>query len=93
MKINVPMELSSFQAFKILLETLGVELRSNPPEFYIDNQGEIVCEDDDRGELYMALYHLSTKLIPNTEFRHIFEDPNKYMCQLYKLKEFEADKE
>ena len=90
MKINVPMELSPLQAFQILLETLDVELCSNPPEFHLDNQGEIVCEDDDRGELYMALYHLCTKIIPNTEFRHIFEDPNKYMCQLYKLKEFEA---
>ena len=91
MKINVPMELSSFQAFQILLETLHVELHSNPPEFYLDNQGEIVCQDDDRGELYMALYHLYTKIIPNAEFRNIFEDPNKIMCQLYKLKEIEAD--
>ena len=92
MKVNVTMELSPFQAFQMLFETLDVELPTNPPVFYIDDEGEIVCEDDDRGELYMALYHLYTKIIPNTEFRSTFEDPNKYMCQLYKLKEFKINR-
>ena len=42
-----------------------------------------VYEYDDRGELYLALYHLATKIFPNTYFRSMFEDPNSFMSGLY----------
>ena len=48
---------------------------------------------DDRGELYLALYHLATKIFPNTEFRHDFEDPNTLMSSLYKEKYESEDEE
>lgn len=87
MQVNVTMELDSLQAFDMLLQTLNVSLDDEPPKFSVNDLGEIVCDKDDRGELYLALYHLSTKLCPNTEFRHLFENPNKLMCQLYKESE------
>ena len=91
MKVNVSMDLTVSQAFQILLKTLDVELDENPPKFEVDD-GEIVCDYDDRGELYLALYHLATKIFPNTEFRHLFDNPNTLMNALYIAKESE-DKE
>lgn len=91
MTVNISMELTVEQAFEILLKTLHVELDDDPPKFEIDD-GEIVCDHDDRGELYLALYHLATKMFPNTEFRHLFDDPNALMSKLYIAKESE-DKE
>ena len=85
MIVNVSMELTDSQAFEILLNTLHVKLDDDNPKFEIDD-GEIVCEHDDRGELYLALYHLATKIFPNTEFRHLFDDPNVLMSKLYKAK-------
>lgn len=79
------------EAFKILCQTLGVKLVESPK--FVGDEGEIllVNEDgkviDDRGELYLALYHLATKICPNTEFRHNFENPNKLMCELYEEKD------
>ncbi len=93
MKVNVSMNLDEAQAFQILLETLGVRLPEDTPEFEI-NDGEIVIPDyDDRGELYLALYHLATKIFPNTEFRHDFDDPNTLMSSLYAAKEESEDEE
>lgn len=82
------MDLTTSQAFNILLKTLDVELDDIPPKFEVDN-GEIVCDCDDRGELYLALYHLATKIFPNTEFRHLFDNPNTLMNDLYIAKESE----
>jgi hypothetical protein len=83
MTVNVSMNLTEIQAFNILLKTLGVELKENIPSFEVDEFGEIVCDHDERGELYLALYHLATKICPNTEFRNLFEDPNTIMTSLY----------
>ncbi len=91
MKVNVSMDLTESQAFQILLQTLNVKLDECPPKFEVDD-GEIVCDYDDRGELYLALYHLAAKIFPNTEFRHLFDDPNTLMKDLYMSKENE-DKE
>lgn len=88
MKVNVSMDLNESQAFQILLKTLDVKLPEDPPDFEVCD-GEIVCDYDDRGELYLALYHLATKIFPNTEFRHEFDDPNTLMSYLYKAKESE----
>lgn len=83
MKVNMSMDLDESKAFQILLQTLNVKFTEDP-EFGVEN-GEIVVYDwDDRGELYLALYHLATKIFPNTEFRHDFEDPNTLMSSLYK---------
>lgn len=82
MTINVSMELTVEQAFEILLKTLHVNLDDDSPKFEIED-GEIVCDCDDRGELYLALYHLATKMFPNTEFRSLFNDPNTLMSKLY----------
>lgn len=86
MKVNVSMELTVSQAFQILLNTLGVKLEEDPPKFEV-NDGEIVCDCDDRGELYLALYHLATKIFPDTEFRHLFDNPNTLMSTLYRESE------
>ena len=91
MKMNVPMDLDETQAFQILLKTLDVKLPEDPPKFEVKD-GEIICDWDDRGELYLALYHLSTKIFPNTEFRHDFDDPNVLMSSLYKAK-YESEDE
>lgn len=88
MKVNVSMDLNESQAFNILLKTLGVTLPEDLPEFKI-RDGEIVCDYDERGELYLALYHLATKIFPNTEFRHEFYNPNTLMKDLYIAKESE----
>ena len=88
MKVNISMDLTVEQAFQILLNTLNVELDNDLPKFEIYN-GEIVCDRDDRGELYLALYHLATKIFPNTEFRHLFDNPNTLMNKLYMTKESE----
>ncbi len=88
MRVNVSMDLTVSQAFHILLKTLNVELDDDSPKFEVDN-GEIVCDRDDRGELYLALYHLATKIFPNTEFRHLFDNPNTLMNDLYIAKESE----
>lgn len=93
MKINVPMNLDEAQAFQILLGTLNVKLPEDTPEFEVKD-GEIVIPGyDDRGELYLALYHLATKIFPNTEFRHDFDDPNTLMSSLYAAKEESEDEE
>ena len=89
MTVNVSMDLTVLQAFSILLQTLHVELNDEPPKFKVED-GEIVCDCDDRGELYLALYHLATKIFPNTEFRYLFNDPNILMNDLYSAKESEG---
>ena len=76
-------DLDSIDAFNILLDTLKVELKEDVPSFKVNEFGDIVCDYDDRGELYLALYHLATKICPNTEFRNLFEDPNTIMASLY----------
>lgn len=88
MTVNVSMDLTVSQAFSILLQTLYVELDDEPPKFEVED-GEIVCDHDERGELYLALYHLATKIFPNTEFRHLFDNPNTLMNDLYIAKESE----
>lgn len=83
MIVNVSMNLTELQAFNILLQTLNVELKEDIPSFKVNEFGDIVCDFDDIGELYLALYHLATKICPNTEFRNLFEDPNIIMTSLY----------
>jgi hypothetical protein len=84
-KINVEMNIDEKKAFCMLLEALDVKLdrEFDADDFAIEN-GEIVIKDyDDRGELYIALYHLATKIFPNTEFRGMFDDPNSFMSEIY----------
>lgn len=92
-KINIEMEIDEKKAFYILLEALDVTIDEEIREDAFDvEDGEIVVKDyDDRGELYLALYHLATKIFPNTEFRSIFDDPRKLMAKLYKEKERQAN--
>lgn len=88
-RINLNFEIEPIEAFNMLCQALHVELKDNIDESdFIIEDGEIVVKDyDDRGELYMALYHLATKIYGNTEFRSIFDDPNVLMSKLYKKKE------
>lgn len=84
MIVNVPMEFDVTQAFNILCGVVCVEIdEDNPPEFSVDKYGDIVCDCDNRGELYLAMYHLATKLFPNVAFRNIFDNPNALMSDLY----------
>ena len=84
-KINIEMEIDEKKAFWMLLDALGVKLNEEIGEDAFDvEDGEIVVKDcDDRGELYLALCHLATKIFPNTYFRSIFSDPNSFMSGLY----------
>ena len=84
-KINIEMEIDEKKAFYMLLDALGVKLDEEIKENAFDvEDGEIVVKDcDDRGELYLALYHLATKIFPNTYFRSFFDDPNSFMSGLY----------
>lgn len=91
MKVNVSMNLDETRAFHILLETLDIELPEDPPSFEIKDGKIVIPGYDDRGELYLALYHLATKIFPNTEFRHDFDDPNTLMSSLYAAKESEDE--
>lgn len=84
-KINIEMEIDEQKAFHMLLDALHVDLNEEIKEndFAVED-GEIVVKDyDDRGELYLALCHLATKIFPNTYFRSIFSDPNSFMSGLY----------
>ena len=84
-KVNISYDLDEYQAFDLLLQTLHVTLKEDEdiPEFIVED-GEIKVKDyDDRGKLYLAIYHLATKIFPNTEFRSIFDDPNSFMSGLY----------
>lgn len=92
-KINVEMEIDEKKAFYMLLEALHVDLDEDIREDAFDvEDGEIVVRNyDDRGELYLALYHLATKIFPNTYFRSMFSDPRKLMVKLYKEKERQAN--
>ena len=94
LKINVEMELDEKKIFYMLIDALQVKLNEEIREdaFAVED-GEIVVKDcDDRGELYLAFYHLATKIFPNTEFRSMFRDPRKLMAKLYKEKESEEEK-
>ena len=85
--VKLSLNIDHYQAFDMLCQSLHVNLKEDPPEFVVED-GEIVVKDfDDRGELYMALYHLATKIFSNTYFRSIFDDPNTLMAELYKEKE------
>lgn len=85
-KVSIEFELTPDKAFELLLKTLHVGIKEDA-EFIVED-GEIKVKDfDDRGELYMAVYHLATKIFPNTEFRSRFDDPNAFMAELYKKKE------
>lgn len=84
MIVNVPMEFDTGSAFKVLCDVVGVKINEyNPPKFSVNEYGDIVCDADDRGELYLAMYHLATKLFPNTAFRNVFDNPNALMSDLY----------
>lgn len=84
-KINIEMEIDEKKAFYMLLEALHADLDEDIKEDAFDvEDGEIVVRNyDDRGKLYLALYHLATKIFPNTYFRSMFDDPNKFMSGLY----------
>ena len=92
-KINVEMEIDEKKAFWMLLDALDIKIDEDIREDAFDvEDGEIVVRNyDDRGELYLALYHLATKIYPNIEFRSIFSDPRKLMTKLYKEKERQAN--
>ena len=84
MIVNVPMEIDTVTAFKMLCDVVCVEIdENNPPKFSVDKYGDIVCDCDNRGELYLAMYHLATKLFPNISFRNVFDNPNALMSDLY----------
>ena len=84
MIVNVPMEMDVGSAFKALCDITCVEIdENNPPKFSVDKYGDIVCDCDNRGELYLAMYHLATKLFPNIAFRNVFGNPNALMSDLY----------
>ncbi len=84
MIVNVPMEMDIVAAFKILCDVAMVKIdEDNVPKFSVNENGDIVCDTDDRGELYLAMYHLATKLFMNTSFRHAFDNPNALMSDLY----------
>ena len=84
MIVNVPMEMDIASAFKILCDVAMVKIdEDNIPKFSVNESGDIVCDVDDRGELYLAMYHLATKLFMNTSFRHKFDNPNDLMSDLY----------
>lgn len=86
-RVVITYDLDEQRAFDLLLQTLHVKLKEDAPEFIVED-GEIKVKDcDDRGELYLALYHLATKIFPNTEFRGLFDNPNDYMSDLYKEQE------
>lgn len=84
--VKLEFELDEYKAFDLLLEALHVNLDEEiKKDAFVVEDGEILVKDcDDRGELYLALYHLATKIYPNTEFRSIFADPNDFMAELYK---------
>ena len=87
-KVSIEFELTPHKAFELLLKTLDVTVceKIDVSKFIVED-GEIIVKDfDDRGELYLALYHLATKLYPNVEFRNVFDDPNDLMAELYKKK-------
>lgn len=88
-RINLNFEIGQLEAFNILCQALHVELKDNIDKSnFVIEDGEIAVKDyDDRGELYMALYHLATKIFPNTEFRSIFDNPNTLIAELYKKKD------
>lgn len=92
-KINIEMEIDEKKAFYMLLEALHVELDEEIREDAFDvEDGEIIVRNyDDRGELYLALYHLATKIFPNTYFRSMFDNPRKLIAKLYKEKERQAN--
>lgn len=87
-KVSIEFELTPYKAFELLLKTLHVTVDEEiDVNKFIVEDGEIKVKDfDDRGELYLALYHLATKLYPNTYFRRAFDDPNNLMAELYKKK-------
>jgi len=87
-KVSIEFELTPYKAFELLLKTLHVSIDEEiKRDAFIVEDGEIKVKDfDDRGELYMAIYHLATKLYPNTEFRGMFDNPNAFMAELYKKK-------
>ena len=87
-KVSIEFELTPDKAFELLLKTLHVTIDEEIDiNKFIVEDGEIIVKDfDDRGELYLALYHLATKLYPNTEFRRAFDDPNNLIAELYKKK-------
>lgn len=83
MKIDI--DIDEYKAFELLLQALHVNLNEDiKKEDFAIEDGEIVVKNhDDRGELYLALYHLATKIYPNTDFRSIFDNPNTFMSELY----------
>lgn len=82
-RVRIEFEITPERAFEILLKTLHVSIKEDA-EFVVED-GEIKVKDfDDRGELYLAIYHLATKMFPNTEFRHLYDDPNVLMAELYR---------
>ena len=97
MKVNVTIDIDSSSAFELLCKELHADIILDDDNFIdkysfnIDEYNEIVVVHknsgeiyDDRGELFLALLHLSTKLFPNTEIRSEMEDPGKLMSKLYK---------
>lgn len=87
-KVSIEFELTPYKAFELLLKTLHatVDEEIDVNKFIVEDGAIVVKDVDDRGELYLALYHLATKLYHNVEFRRAFDDPNNLMAELYKKK-------
>ena len=85
MGLKIDINIDEYKAFELLLQALHVNLNEDiKKEDFTIEDGEIVVKNhDDRGELYLALYHLATKIYPNTEFISIFDNPNTFMSELY----------
>ena len=84
-KITITMDVNEKKAFDILADALEVTIDEEVEKnAFVVEDGEIVVKDyDDRGELYLALYHLATKIFPNMECRNLFSNPNSLMARLY----------
>lgn len=91
--VKLEFELDEYKAFDLLLKSLHVHLDEEiKKDAFIVEDGDIIVKDyDDRGELYLALYHLATKIYPNVEFRSIFDNPNDFMTKLYKKRDKQYD--
>lgn len=77
MTVNVPLEITEFQAFYLLCELLGMsEIVAIDEPVYIVG-GKVCTRDtnlqchviDDRADLFAALRNVANNIVPSVEFR------------------------
>jgi hypothetical protein len=77
MTINVPLEITEFQAFHLLCKILGMsEIMAIDEPVYIVG-GKVCTRDvnlqyhvvDDRADLFAALRNVANNMVPSVEFR------------------------